>query len=148
MLVILLENINKIGKMGEVKKVNDGYANNFLFPKNLAKIATPDLIKKAEVQKAKEIKAEQDKEKSIKDAARQMEGKRFIVKVKAGDEGQLFEGVNSKKIIEKIIQNGFEIEEKQLLIEKPIKELGEFKLKVKFNSKLESTIIVVIEKEK
>ena len=147
MLVILLENINKIGKKNELKNVSPGYAKNFLFPKKLAIVATPELIKKAEEMKEIEKAALAKKEESTKKQAKDIEGKRFIIKTNAGDEGQLFEGISAKKIAEKVSENGFEIEEKQIIIEEPIKKIGEFKIKVVFDKGLESFINVVIDKE-
>lgn len=147
MLVLLIQNVNKLGNKNQIKDVNDGYAKNFLFPKKLAVKATPDLIKKAEVEKALEEKTENEKIENAKKQAKEMEGKRFIIKMNAGEEGQLFESVSSKKIAEKVKQNGFDVEEKQIVIKEPIKKIGEFKVGVKLNTGLESTIIVVIDKE-
>ena len=87
------------------------------------------------------------KEESTKKQAKDIEGKRFIIKTNAGDEGQLFEGISAKKIAEKVSENGFEVEEKQIIIEEPIKKIGEFKIKVVFDKGLESFINVVIDKE-
>jgi len=65
MLVILLENIDKLGNKGEVKNVKDGFARNFLFPRNLAVKATPELLKKAEEDKAKQEEKQKQKEKLV-----------------------------------------------------------------------------------
>ena len=87
MLVILLENVNKIGKKNELKNVSPGYAKNFLFPKKLAIVATPELIKKAEEMKEIEKATLAEKEAFSKKQAKDIEGKRFIIKTNAGDEG-------------------------------------------------------------
>lgn len=147
MLVLLLKDVNKIGKKDEVKNVSDGFANNFLFPKNLAVRATPEIVKKAEIKQKEEIEKKKiEKELTIK-KSKEIEGKRFIIKAKAGEEGQLFEAISIKKIAEKINQNGFEVSEKQIIVKEPIKKIGEFKVLVKLNSDLESEINVVIDKE-
>lgn len=147
MLVILLQNVNKLGLKNEIKNVNDGYAKNFLFPKKLAIKATPELIKKAEIEKALEAKKEKENIELNKKLASNIEGKRFIIKAKAGEEGQLFQAISVEKIAEKINQNGFTIEQKQIFIEEPIKKIGEYKVKIKFETGSESIINVVIDKE-
>lgn len=147
MLVLLLQNVSKLGLKNEIKNVNDGYAKNFLFPKKLAIKATPELIKKAEVEKALEENKQKRNIELTKKLANDIEGKRFIIKAKAGEEGQLFQAISVEKIAEKINQNGFAIEQKQIFIEEPIKKIGDHKVKIKFGTGLESTINVVIDKE-
>lgn len=147
MLVLLLKDVNKIGKKDEVKNVSDGYANNFLFPKNLAKRATPEIVKKAEAQKVIDDEKKKAEKELLTKKAKEIEGKRFIIKVKTGEEGQLFEAISAKKIAEKVTQNGFEVSEKQIIIKEPIKKIGDFKVSVKLTADLESTINVVIDKE-
>ncbi len=147
MLVLLLQNVSKLGHKNEIKNVNDGYAKNFLFPRKLAIKATPELVKKAETEKTLEEEKQKQNAELIKKLAQDIEGKRFIIKVKAGEEGQLFEAISAQKIAEKMNQNGFIIDQKQITINEPIKKIGDHKVKVKFEAGLESTVIVVIDKE-
>lgn len=147
MLVLLLQNIKKIGNKNEIKNVSDGYAKNFLFPKKLAIKATSELIKKAEAEKVLEKEKQELAVKLVAEQAKKINGKRFIIKTKTGKEGQLFEAISALKIAEKIKQNGFEIEAKQIEIKEPIKKIGNYKVNVRFNAELESTINVVIDKE-
>jgi large subunit ribosomal protein L9 len=144
MKVVLLENVKKLGNKNEIKEVNNGYAKNFLFPQKLAAIATSQMIKQAEAnaQKQEELKAKAVLE--AEKTAREIKDKRFIIKMKTGDEGQLFEAVSIKKISE----NGFTIDEKQIEIGEPIKKIGEFKVKINFNKNLTSFINVVVQEEK
>jgi large subunit ribosomal protein L9 len=148
MKVVLLENVKKLGNKNEIKEVNNGYAKNFLFPQKLAAIATSQMIKQAEAnaQKQEELKAKAVLE--AEKTAREIKDKRFIIKMKTGDEGQLFEAVSIKKISEKISENGFTIDEKQIEIGEPIKKIGEFKVKINFNKNLTSFINVVVQEEK
>ncbi|MFA7142058.1 MAG: 50S ribosomal protein L9 [Candidatus Paceibacterota bacterium] len=147
MLVILLENIDKLGNKGEVKNVKDGFARNFLFPRNLAVKATPELLKKAEEDKAKQEEKQKQKEKLALELAKKIEGKRFVIKAKAGDEGQLFSAISSSKIADKIKENGFEVDSKQLILKEAIKKIGDYKIEIKFKKDLKSTINVIIDKE-
>lgn len=150
MKVILLEDIDKIGKKYEIKNVKDGYARNFLFPKNLAKIANEKVLEWANMQKETMEKKAEEGLKEIQKIASEIDGMEFTISVKLGDKGQFFEKINEQKIIEKIKEQGFNIKKSQISIEKPIEELGEFPLKIKFDHNLEPeiTVIVVEEKEK
>lgn len=149
MKVVLLENIKKLGNKNEVKEVNAGYAKNFLFPKKLAAIATPQIIKQAELEAKKQIELQKKQQLEIQKIAKQINDKRFIIKVKAGAEGQLFESISAKKIIEKIKENGYEfIEEKQIIINEPIKKIGEFKVKLNIEKNSNTFINVIVQEEK
>ncbi len=147
MLVLLIENVKNLGKKNEIKNVSDGYANNFLFVKKLAIKATPELVQKAKAAEALEKERQKKEAENIKEQAKKINDKRFIVKVKAGEEGQLFEAVSAIKIAEKINQNGFSVDAKQIIINEPIKKVGEHKAIVKFNAELESTVNIIIDKE-
>lgn len=147
MLVLLIENVKNLGKKNEIKNVSDGYANNFLFVKKLAIKATPELVQKAKAAETLEKERQKKEAENIKEQAKKINDKRFIIKVKAGEEGQLFEAVSAIKIAEKINQNGFSVDAKQIIINEPIKKVGEHKAIVKFNAELESTVNIIIDKE-
>lgn len=148
MKVVLLENVKKLGNKNDIKEVSTGYAKNFLFPQKLAVVATPQLIKQAEINTQREQEQKEKLKAEAQKIAKDIKDKRFVIKMKAGEEGQLFEAVSIKKISEKIKENGFEIDEKQIEIGEPIKKIGEFKVKLNFNKDLASFINVVIQEEK
>ncbi|HNZ84115.1 MAG TPA: 50S ribosomal protein L9 [Candidatus Pacearchaeota archaeon] len=144
MKVILLDDVAKIGKKYDVKEVADGYARNFLIPKKLAEQATPaKLAKLDELRKIAQSEAE-DRLKKIQELATKLDGQELTITEKIGKEGQLFESVNSKKIAETLEKAGYNIDKKQIEIEKPIKELGEFDIKINFDMGLEATIKLII----
>lgn len=148
MRVILLQDIDKLGKKYEVKEVADGYARNFLIPKGLAKPATKEAMKWLEFQKElEEKKAERDLEK-IQKRATNIDGQEIVILVKVGEDGQLFESISAKRITEKLQELGFEVSKSQLNLEKPIKELGEFPIKIKFEHNLEAEIKLIVSEEK
>jgi len=148
MKVILLQDIEKIGKKYEVKEVSDGHARNFLIPKGLAKPATEESLKWLETQKAVlEEKAEEDLKK-VQAMASTLEGQEIIIAVKVGDEKQLFEAVTIQKIFEKLKEMGFDVKKTQILLETPIKELGEFPVKIRFSHNLEVEIKIIVTEEK
>jgi large subunit ribosomal protein L9 len=148
MRVVLLQDIQDLGKKYEVKNVADGYARNFLIPKGLAKSATPKVLKWAEMQKEIQAKKSEEDLKKFQEIASSIDGLEVLLQVKVGDEGQLFESVTSQKISEKLKTLGFEVSRNQIILEAPIKELGEFPVKVKFAHNLESEIRVIVTEEK
>jgi len=148
MRVVLLEDIENLGKKYEIKEVADGYARNFLIPKGLAKPATEEAIKWAEIQKEIEEKKAEEELKKVQEFASSIEGLEVVIPVKMGEEGQLYESVNAQKISEKLKEMGFEIKKSQILLEEPIRELGEFPIKIHFEHNLEAEIRVIIVEEK
>lgn len=148
MRVILLKDIPNLGKKYEIKEVPLGYAKNYLLPKKMAKMATKENLKKLEIEKEKEIKKAEEALKKVEKLASQIDGQEVIIEVKVGKKGQLFERITKRKIAEKLKEMGFEIKEKQIGLKKPLKELGEFKVKVNFEHGLEAEINVIVMEEK
>lgn len=148
MRVILLKDVDGIGKKYEVREVKTGYARNFLFPKELAKPATRKALEWLEAQKEIAAKKAEKELKEVQDFASTVDGQEVVIPVKIGEEGQLFESVNDQKISEKLKGLGFEIKKAQIILPEPIKELGEFPIKVKLEHNLEAEIKVIITEEK
>lgn len=147
MRVILLQDVENLGKKYEVKEVKDGYARNFLFPKGLAKLATKEVMSWLETQKEIEVKKDEEELKKVQEFASSMEGLEVVIPVKIGEEGQLFESINAQKISEKLKELGFKVKKSQIDLVEPFKELGEFPVKIKFEHNLEAEIKVIIVKE-
>ena len=147
MRVILLQDVEKLGKKYEIKEVKDGYARNFLIPKGLAKLATKEALLWLETQKEVETQKAEEELKKAQEVASAIDGQEVIIPVKIGEEGQLFESITSQKIFEKLKELGFEIKKTQFDLEEPIKELGEFPIKIKFEHNLEAEIKVIVTKE-
>lgn len=148
MRVILLHDIDKVGKKYDVKEVADGYARNFLIPKGLARPATEEALKWLEAQKEIAAKKVEEELKKVQEMASAIDGQEIIIPVKVGEEGQLFESITSQKISEKLKEIGFEIRKNQIELPEPIRELGEFLLKIKFEHNLEAEIKVIVTEEK
>jgi len=147
MKVVLLEDVEKVGKKYDVKQVADGFARNFLIPKNLAKVATKELSEWAEMQKQLLEKKAEENLKKIQTAASSIDGQEVIFQVKVGPEGQLFESINAQKISEKLKEMGFEVKKNQIDLAEPIKETGEYPVKIKFDHNLESQIQIIVNGE-
>ena len=125
MKVILKENIKGVGKKNEVINASDGYARNFLFPKNLAVEATPENMNKLNSQnEAKQYKKDVEKEKA-KEIAKKLENITLQIKVQAGENGKIFGSVSSKEISE-ILEKQYKIsiDKKKIELKEPIKVLG------------------------
>jgi len=148
MRVILLQDIENLGKKYEVKDVKNGYARNFLIPKGLAKPATEEVLKWLETQKEIEAKKAEEELKKVQEVASAIDGQEVVIPVKIGEDGQLFESIISQKISEKLKEIGFEIKKTQIDLPEPIKELGEFPVKIKFEHNLEAEIRVIVVEEK
>ena len=147
MRIIFLQDVEKMGKKFEVKEVKDGYARNFLIPKGLAKLATEEALKWLEMQKEiVEKKAEEDLEKS-QGVASSMDEQEVIFTVKVGEQDQLFESITAQKISEKLKESGFDIKKNQIELAEPIKDLGEYPVKIKFEHNLEVEIKVIVNRE-
>ncbi len=148
MKVILLQDIDNLGEKYEIKEVKDGYARNFLIPKGLVRLATKESLKWLEAQKEIRKKKAEEELKKVQKIVSEIDGVEVIIPVKIGEKEQFFEKVNSQKISEKLKEMGFEIKKGQITLEKPIEELGEFPIKVKFEHNLEAEIRVIIIEEK
>jgi len=148
MKVILLKDIENVGRKYEVKDVKDGYARNFLIPKNLVKLATKKNLKWLQLQKEMIEKKAEDDLKKAQQMASDLDGRGVAVAVKVGPEGQLFESVNSTKIAEKLKLAGFNIKKSQIDLSEPIKKLGEFPVKINLDHNLEVEIIIIVSEEK
>ncbi len=148
MRVILLQDVEKLGKKYDVKEVKDGYARNFLIARGLAKLATEKELRRVETRKEIELKKEEEELEGAQVLASKLDGVELIIPVKIGDEGQLFESINKQKIIEKLKELGFDIKKSQVILEESIKELGEFPVKISFKHNLEVEIRIIVTEEK
>ena len=125
MKVILKDNIKGVGKKNEVINASDGYARNFLFPKNLAVEATPENMQKLNSQnQAKQYRKDQEKEQA-QEIAKKLEKITVEIKVQAGENGKIFGSVSSKEVSESLEkQYKIVIDKKKIEIKEPIKVLG------------------------
>ncbi len=144
MKVILLKDVENLGKKFEIKEVADGFARNYLIPRGLAKVVNEKNLRWLEKQMKKEQKKAEEELKKVQEMASAIDGQEIIIQVKVGKEGQLFESVGVQKIYEKLKELGFEVKKNQILLEAPIKEVGEFPVKIKFPHNLEAEIKVIV----
>jgi large subunit ribosomal protein L9 len=142
MEVILLERISKLGQMGEVVRVKDGYGRNFLLPQGKALRATEANKAKFEVMKVDlqaqnlATKAEADK------IGSKLDGKSFPVLRQASETGQLYGSVSPRDLADLLTENGFEVSRNQIALNVPIKTVGQHKVPVQLHPELEVTITI------
>ncbi len=148
MKVVLLKDIENLGKKYEIKEVSPGYARNYLIPKGLAKLATKEVVEWVTLQREKEMKNVEEKLKEIQKLASSLDGQEILIEVKTGQKGQFFESITCQKISKELKKKGFEIKPKQIELSNPIKEIGEFPVKIHLKENLEAEIKVIITPKK
>ncbi|ABI69823.1 50S ribosomal protein L9 [Syntrophomonas wolfei] len=148
MKVILIQEVKNLGKAGEIKEVSDGYARNFLIPRGLAEEATKGKVKESE---EKKLKMQRKKEKELSEAEKlkeKLQGKTISIKARAGGADRLFGAVTSREISEILQQElGIVIDKKKIELPQPIKQLGEYKVKVKVYPSIQAEIKVIVAAE-
>jgi len=145
--VILFQSVDKLGGKNEIKEVKDGFARNFLIPKGLAKPATKKNLEWLETQKETEVKKAEEELKEIQEKAEAVDGQEIIILVKIGENDQLFESITPQKISEKLKELGYDVKKNQILLQEPIKEMGEFPIKISFQHNLEAEIKIIVTSE-
>ena len=144
MKIIFLQDVPKVGKRHDVKEINDGYAMNFLLPRKLAVPATASAIEELNKRKKNiEIEREVQEDLLLKNLE-EVKDKIVIIKGKANPKGSLFKAIHKKEIVEEMHkQHRADISEEFIILEKPIKETGEFEIPIEIKHKKSSFKLVV-----
>jgi len=146
MKVILQKDVPNLGDAGDIKEVADGYARNYLIPQKLVIVSSEASRRVIEHQK-KIIKLKKEKRrKASEQVASQITGKELHITVRVGEEDKLFGSVTPIDIARKLHEEGFEVDKRKILLESPIKELGEYDIAVKLDDGITSSIKVFVEK--
>ena len=145
--VILREDIDKLGTRGQLVKVAPGYARNFLLPKKLALAATESNKKIVEQERQAHLRKEAKLVSDAGELAKLMANVSVTISQKAGENDQLFGSVTSKDIAEALEKQGYTIERRKIVLEEPIKTLGEFKVTVRLHREVPAEITVHVVKE-
>ncbi len=146
MEVILKKDVQNIGEAGDIVTVKDGYARNFLFPQNLAEVATKGAKENREKNLAR-IKAKQEKlhAEALEIANKLEELAKIELSAKAGESGKLFGAITTKKLSEEIkAKTGLEIDRKTISLDAPINKVGNFNMLIKLTSKVKVTLGVTV----
>src|SRR3989441_3173907 len=147
MKVILLDDVAKVGRRGEVRDVSDGYARNFLIPKKLALGATAGNLRNLDhIKKQQEAKAERVK--SDADAIRaRIEVLTYEERRQASEEGKLFGSVTAQDIADFLATQGIKMDRKRITLEEPIKALGEFSVSMRLHNDVTAQLKVTVVRE-
>lgn len=142
MQVILLERIGRLGQMGDVVTVKDGFARNFLLPQGKALRATEANRKRFERERAQLEARDLELKSEAQAVSVKLDGQSFNVIRQAGDSGQLYGSVSTRDIAEAISQGGFSIERKQVMLDRPIKTLGLHELRISLHGEVEPRVVI------
>jgi len=146
MEVILLQDVKSLGKKGEIVKVNDGYARNFILPKKLGIEKTDKALHELKLQKAAEEKRQQEIFEEAQAFAKNIEAGSITLKMKAGEGGRTFGSVSTKEIaVAMKEQLKLEIDKKKLQMADPIKNFGTYHVPVRLHPKVTAEITVKVE---
>lgn len=147
MKIILTQDVEKLGKAGDIVKVKDGYARNYLIPNNLCVQATRSNIRMADTLKATEEKKAQKVENQARALAKKLSDISVTASVKAGEDDKLFGAVTAQIIADLIAEKGISVDKHDILLDEPIKELGVFDVPIKVGAGVKAEIKVWVVKE-
>ncbi|OGI29502.1 MAG: 50S ribosomal protein L9 [Candidatus Moranbacteria bacterium RIFOXYA12_FULL_44_15] len=139
MKIILLQNINSLGKAGDVKDVSEGYARNFLLPKKLAAVATEEAIRETEAKKSAEKAIENTQLEKLRQLAKKLKDHKIILKSRAKGK-KLFGSITVKNIIAEMEKADLAVSEKSIIIKEAIKKTGEYEIKIVLAPGIETKI--------
>lgn len=143
MNVILLENVENLGGIGDLVKVKPGYGRNFLLPQGKAALATEQNMKAIEARRAELEKAAAEELAKAKDRSKAFEGLELVVNANAGSEGKLFGSVGPVDIVEALSAVQVEVERSEIRMpEGPIQELGDFTIGIHLHSDVDADVLI------
>ncbi|MDP8264141.1 MAG: 50S ribosomal protein L9 [Candidatus Aceula lacicola] len=147
MKVILSQNIDRLGEIGDVVNVKNGFARNFLIPQERACLATAENLKRVEKQKAKREEEMADKKSKAEEFAKKLSGVSCTLNVEVNDLEKLYGAISETDIAKAIKDEGFEIDKKDITIEKPIEELGIFEVGIRVHPEVIAKVRVWVTKK-
>ncbi len=148
MEVILIKEVKRLGKPGEVKHVSDGYARNYLIPRGLAIAATDEALQRIKQQASAEAHREASEKSAAEAKAAALQNMQLVFKAKTGESGRLYGSITSADIAEQLAKKiGADVDKRKVLLEEPIKEVGKSKVEVRLHADVKITVTVIVESE-
>lgn len=148
MKVLLLQEVEGLGKPGQVKEVAEGYARNLLLPKKLVAPATPGMLKELEIRQAAEKKRQAKVDEEMRAIGKQLQETTVTVKGKVGEGGKLYGSITTQDVAEAMDkQHGQAIDKRKIEIEEPIRHVGSYQVPVKLSKNVTTTINLIVEGE-
>lgn len=147
MKLLLLQDVKKIGKKGEIKEVADGYARNFLIPKRFAQMANAKIVTEVKKQDQQKVRNEEKLLQHARQLMAVLEKKEIRITHKAQSDGKLFGSVNEKDVLNALKNTQQDVHDFHVHIESPIKSLGEHNVMISIAKKVSGKIKVIVEAE-
>jgi large subunit ribosomal protein L9 len=145
--VILIQSIDRLGKIGDIVNVKEGYARNYLLPKNVAKEATPGNMKMLDLLKKKQALSEAKRLDEAKVLAQMIAALSITISAKAGEEEKLVGTVTTEMISDALKAEKITVDKKDIVLDEPIKKLGVYQVGVKIHPEVKASLRVWIVKE-
>lgn len=140
MKVILRENIPQLGNVGDIVEVRDGYARNYLIPRELAYYASPSALKRIEFERKHYERKQQRLRDQAELTATQLAELQISIPMRVGEEGKLFGSVTPRMIAEELALRGYQIDHRSIVIEEPIKTLGIYEVRIRMFQDIVATL--------
>jgi large subunit ribosomal protein L9 len=144
MKVLLCEDIARLGWLGDIVEVNNGYARNYLLPKGLAKVATEGNIRALAKEKTKRAEQRIQEQKRLEEAVKAVEGAEAVLAAKANEHGVLFGSITECDIAANLREQGFTVADEVVRLPEHIKQVGTHTVELKFTKDLKTTVSVVV----
>lgn len=148
MKVILRESVENLGKIGDIVKVSEGYARNFLLPRKLVYIADETNVKAIEHHKKSLARKAEREKSSAQDVAKKLEQFSCTIAKKVGENEKIFGSVTNAEIAQALNKAGYQIEKRQIHLAEPIKQLGVYSVAVKLAAEVQAQVKVWVVQEK
>ncbi|HEX6813675.1 MAG TPA: 50S ribosomal protein L9 [Planctomycetota bacterium] len=148
MELLLKQNIEHVGRIGDVVKVTRGYARNFLLPRGLAVMVTKNSVAEIENARAQALAEEQNRVSGMKELAAKLGEASVTIEGRANAEGHLFGSVSGAQIAAALREKGISVDDKQVRLEQPLKEIGVFDVVVHLHATVEATVKVWVVQQK
>ncbi len=146
--VILNQNVEQLGIVGQVVEVRDGYARNFLLPRGLAQIATPSNVRLVEKQKSKEIEKEKQAKMTAEELVAKISALTLTFEANAGEDDKLFGSVGSAEVQELLAKEGVEVDKKNVLIKTPFRKTGTYQVDVRCYHNVKASVKLTVLRRK
>lgn len=143
MKVILLEDVKKLGKKGDIIDVSDGYARNYILKRNLGIEATPKNLNDLKLKQANQERLAAEEFAKAEAFAKELEGAEVVIPIKVGEGGKAFGSVSAKEISEAAKEQlGYDLDRKKMILKDPIKETGSYKIPIRLHPKVTAEFTV------
>lgn len=147
MEVILLQDVDNLGARGQLVKVADGYGRNFLLPKKMAVLATPQSRKWIEQQRVRFLKLSAKEKADSEELAKMLAGVQLTFQRKTGEQGALFGSVTALDVADALAERGYKIDRRRIPLDPPLKVLGEYDVPVRLHREVTATVKVKVESD-